>query len=186
MAQHDAFGPPGRAGSVDDARELVRIAIDVLNGAGTPRQPGGDALQARVVLGVLVGLGLSVGMVFWFDLRLLGFALGSAPVSRVYRRLIPWATSGFVVMFTSGALLFTGFATAAYQSPFFRIKVSALLLAAANAAFYHLVTERRGRSWDDDATPPAAARLAGLVSMALWTTVILCGRLMAYTMYSRP
>jgi hypothetical protein len=60
------------------------------------------------------------------------------------------------------------------------------VLAAANAAFYHLVTERGGRSWDDDATPPAAARLAGLVSMALWATVIMCGRLMAYTMYSRP
>ena len=133
----------------------------------------------------VMGLVLSVGMILWFDLRLLGLALGSAPVSRVYRRLIPWATSGFVVMFSSGALLFTGFASAAYQSPFFRIKVSALLLAAANAAFYHLVTERGGRSWDDDATPPAAARLAGLVSMALWATVILCGRLMAYTMYSQ-
>jgi len=134
----------------------------------------------------IMALVLSVGMILWFDLRLVGLALGSAPVSRVYRRLIPWATTGFVVMFSSGALLFTGFASAAYQSPYFRIKMSALVLAAANAAFYHLVTERGGRSWDDDATPPAAARLAGLVSMALWATVIMCGRLMAYTMYSRP
>jgi len=131
----------------------------------------------------LMGLLFSVGMILWFDLRLLGLALGSVPVSRVYRRLIPWATTGFVVMVTTGAMLFTGYASAAYQNPFFRIKVSALLLAAANALFYHLVNERGRESWDAYPVPPRRARVAGLVSIALWATVIMCGRLMAYTMY---
>jgi hypothetical protein len=154
------------------------------SGVGTLVRESLYGFQILVAIHVM-GLVLSVGMILWFDLRLLGLALGSAPVSRVYRRLIPWATTGFLVMFSSGALLFTGFASAAYRSPFFRIKVSVLLLLALNAAFYHLVTERGGRSWDHDAVPPRAARLAGLVSMALWATVIMCGRLMAYTMYDR-
>jgi len=137
-----------------------------------------------ILVGIhLMGLLFSVGMILWFDLRLLGLALGSAPVSRVYRRLIPWATAGYVVMVTTGAMLFTGFASAAYQNPFFRIKVSALILAGANALFFHLVTERGRESWDDNPVPPRRARLAGLVSIALWATVIMCGRLMAYTMY---
>ena len=74
----------------------------------------------------IMGLVLSVGMLVWFDLRLLGVALQSAAGLRVYRRLIPWASAGFLVMFISGALLFTGYASAAYQNTFFRIKVSAL------------------------------------------------------------
>jgi len=154
-------------------------------GIGTMVRESLYGFQILVAIHVM-GLVLSVGMILWFDLRLLGLTLGSASVSRVYRRLIPWATSGFLVMVGSGALLFTGFASEAYQNPFFRIKVSALLLAAANAAFYHLVTERGKRTWDDDTVPPTAARLAGLVSMALWATVIMCGRLMAYTMYDGP
>jgi hypothetical protein len=131
----------------------------------------------------IMGLVLSVGMLVWFDLRLLGVALQSAPVSRVYRRLIPWASAGYGVMFLSGAILFTGYATQAYQNTFFRIKVAALLLAGINAAFYHLVTERDRPAWDEAPQVPSAARTAGALSIALWATVILCGRLMAYTMY---
>jgi hypothetical protein len=131
----------------------------------------------------LMGLALSVGTLMWFDLRLLGVALQSAAVSRVYRRLMPWTFAGFVVMVVSGALLFTGYASSAYGNVYFRIKVASIAVAAANAAFYHLFTERNGHLWDVNSVPPAAARRAGLVSLVAWAVVILCGRMMAYTMY---
>lgn len=130
----------------------------------------------------ILGLGLSVGALLWFDLRLLGAVLPSVPVTRVYRQVIPWASAGFCVMFSTGALLFTGYASSAFVNPYFRIKMAALGLAALNAAFYHVVTERNVRLWEAG-TPPSAARLAGVVSIVLWATVIVCGRLMAYTMY---
>jgi len=137
-----------------------------------------------ILVGIhIIALVFSVGTLVWFDLRLLGVAFQGAPVSRVYRRVMPWATSGFVVMFLSGGLLFVGYASAAYQNVFFRIKISALALAALNAVLYHLVTERGRVAWDTQARPPAAARVAGLVSILLWATVILCGRLMSYTMF---
>lgn len=131
----------------------------------------------------IMGLTLSVGMFVWFDLRLLGVALEASAVSRVYRRLMPWAMAGFLVMFLSGALLFTGYASTAYQNAFFRIKMSAIALAGVNALFYHRVTERGRDAWNTDAIPPAAARVAGMVSIVLWAIVILCGRMMSYTMY---
>jgi hypothetical protein len=131
----------------------------------------------------LVGLVLSVGTLLWFDLRLLGLALQSIPVSRVYRLVIPWAACGFGVMVTSGALLFVGYAPAAYANTFFRIKLIAMLLAAANAARFHLVTERGRELWDGDRRPPRAAGTAGLLSLLLWAIVIVCGRAIAYTMY---
>jgi hypothetical protein len=131
----------------------------------------------------LMGIMMSAGMIVWFDLRLLGVVLPAVPVSTVYRRLIPWTAVGFLVMLTTGALLFTGYATKALGNPFFRIKVAALVLAGVNAAAYHAITERRLSLWDAAASPPSAARAAGFISIAAWTTVILCGRLMAYTMY---
>lgn len=133
----------------------------------------------------ILGLAVSVGTVVWFDLRLLGLTMPGARVSRVYRQLMPWAFTGFAIMFGSGSLLLAGFATRAYGNLFFRIKVVALVLAGVNALAYHLVTERQLPQWDEAMRPPLAARAAGLISIVLWATVILGGRMTAYTMYSR-
>ena len=137
-----------------------------------------------VIVGLhLLGLALAIGSLVWFDLRLVGAVLTSVPVSRVYRQLMPWAASGFVVSFVTGGMLFAGYATAAYGNPYFRVKMAALVLAGINAAFYHLVTERGRAAWDHTAPPPAAVRAAGAISLLVWAIVIVSGRLMAYTMY---
>jgi uncharacterized protein DUF6644 len=131
----------------------------------------------------IIGLTVSVGTLFWFDLRLAGVSMPSCAVSALYRRLMPWTLVGFCVMFISGLLLFTGFATKAYVNVYFRLKLLAILLAGVNALFYHLVTERRIAHWNDAAQPPWPARCAGIVSIVIWTFVIMAGRMMSYTMF---
>ena len=131
----------------------------------------------------LLGLGLSVGMVVWFDLRLLGKVLTATPVSQVYRRLAPWMMTGFVLMFTSGATIFVGFASAAYSNPYFRIKLATIALAGLNAAVFHFSTQKRLAGWDAWTHPPAGARAAGAISILSWIGVVLAGRMMSYTMF---
>jgi hypothetical protein len=133
----------------------------------------------------ILGLTLSVGTVVWFDLRLLGVSMSRVAVSQVYRRLMPWAFGGFAVMFMTGGLLLSGFATSAYGNLYFRAKMIALLLAGVNALVYHTVTERRIAQWDAAARIPWPARMAGLISVTLWAMVIMAGRMVAYTLYSR-
>ena len=130
----------------------------------------------------IMGLTLSIGTLVWFDLRLLGVSMQGHLASALYRRLMPWMFTGFAVMFISGFLLFAGFATAAYDNLYFRIKVAAMLLAAVNAFVYHRVTERRIAQWDAG-VPPTGARAAGLVSICVWAVVIVAGRMMSYTMF---
>jgi hypothetical protein len=138
----------------------------------------------QIVVAVhLMGLGLSVGMVIWFDLRLLGKVLTGSPVSLVYRRLMPWMMVGFAMMFVSGAAIFTGYATAAYNNPYFRAKLAMMALAGLNAAFFHVHTQRRLAGWDGWTHPPAPARAAGAISIASWVIVVLAGRMMSYTMF---
>jgi hypothetical protein len=131
----------------------------------------------------LIGITVSAGIVAWWDLRLLGVSMSDVPVSTVYRRLMPIAFGGFLVMFVSGGFLLAGYATAAYDNVYFRMKMVALLLAAVNAAVYHRITERTVGQWDTGTRPPLGARLAGLTSLGLWTAVILAGRMMSYTMF---
>jgi hypothetical protein len=64
----------------------------------------------------------------------------------------------------------------------FLVKMSALLVAAVNALVYHRVTERRMDGWSA-ATLPRGARVAALISIGAWAAVIVCGRLMSYTLY---
>ena len=54
--------------------------------------------------------------------------------------------------------------------------------AAINAAVYHVMTERRVAAITAGSLP-VAARAAGLISLSVWTVVILAGRMMSYTMF---
>lgn len=130
----------------------------------------------------IMGLTLSIGTLVWFDLRLLGVSMQGHRASAMYRRLMPWMFTGFAMMLVSGFMLLAGFATAAYDNVYFRIKVAAMLLAALNAFVYHRFTERRIAQWDAGA-PPTGARAAGLVSIGVWAVVIIAGRMMSYTMF---
>jgi uncharacterized protein DUF6644 len=132
----------------------------------------------------ILGLTVSVGTLVWFDLRLAGVTMPRCPVSSLYRRLIPWTLVGFGLMFLSGLLLFTGFATKAYGNVYFRIKLTAIVLAGVNALVYHRMTERRIAHWNDAARPPMPARLAGVISIVVWTIAIMAGRMMSYTMFN--
>ncbi len=109
----------------------------------------------------IMGIMLSVGMLVWFDLRLLGVSMLANRASLMYRRLMPWMFTGFAMMFISGGMLLAGYATSAYSNLYFRIKVVAMLLAALNAFAYHFMTERRIAQWDADATPPTRRPLRG-------------------------
>jgi hypothetical protein len=138
---------------------------------------------AIVVAVHILGLAFSAGVVIWFDLRLLGVSMAGIPVSLLYRRLMPWLVAGFGIMFASGAVLLASFATAAYGNTYFWIKMTALVMAGVNAFVYHRVTERSAAAWDDHRRPPLPARIAGIVSVTIWASVIVAGRMMSYTMF---
>lgn len=130
----------------------------------------------------IVGLIFSVGTLLWVDLRMLGLCLPGQPLSGVYRALARWFVVGFGVMFLSGAALFAGFATSAYENTYFRIKIAVIVLAGINAAVFHAMVKRMPADADAGA-PPGAVRLAGTLSIVFWGVVILCGRMMSYTLF---
>lgn len=130
----------------------------------------------------VLGLALSVGTVVWFDLRLLGVAMRTRPVSEVFGDLKGWMFAGFGLMLVTGALLFTSHATKAYANPYFRAKMALLLLAGVNMAVFHLTIDRRRSEWNHAPIPPLPARAAGLLSLVLWFSVVAAGRFVAYGM----
>lgn len=128
----------------------------------------------------LLALPLSVGLILFFDLRLLGLALRSGLAPKPLSILLRWSRIGFVVMFTTGGLLFVTQAEKAYGNPFFRAKMLLLLLLGVNAAIYQVIFFPRMARWDSVDRIPLGARVCAGLSLVFWIGVIVCGRTMAY------
>jgi len=151
--------------------------------------PGSIALHESrymflVVLTVhVLTLCVFVGTAVMLDLRLLGWTLQRVPASEVVARLLPWTGGGFLVMITSGALLFYAAPVLRYQNLFFRLKMVTLVLALVNAGVFDRTVYRKVAEWDIDPIPPRGARVAGGLSLALWTVLITLGRMIPYQAY---
>ena len=129
----------------------------------------------------VLGIAVSAGAILWFDLRALGLNMLDMRISEVYRQINVYMTTGFILMFITGTLLFWARAADSYTNVYFRIKVAGLLLAGANAMYFNFKTKRGIGGWDTAGRPPFNVRMAGLASIVLWAAVIASGRLMAYT-----
>ena len=129
----------------------------------------------------VLGLGISVGAIFWFDLRAMGLNMRHMRVSEVYRQINNWMIGGFLAMVVTGVLLFWARAAGSYANPYFLIKMTTMGLAGVNAWYFNTRTSRGIAGWDTAAKPPRNVRLAGLASIVLWAIVIAAGRMMAYT-----
>jgi hypothetical protein len=129
----------------------------------------------------VLSIAMSVGMIMWFDLRLMGLNMRNRRVSEVFRGVYWWMVGGFTAAIISGLLLFWAEADRAFPNIFARLKFIGLLFAGLNILYFHKRTQSNQSEWDDRPIPPLKARLAGFLSITWWVVVIAAGRLMAYT-----
>jgi hypothetical protein len=126
---------------------------------------------------------LFFGTIAMVDLRLLGWILRGVPVSEFARRVLPWTIAGFIIMVITGTLLVYAIPVRTYQSIFFRGKMLLLVLAGLNVWFFHSRIYPKVASEEVGSTPPKAARVAGAVSLVLWSCIIFSGRMIAYNWF---
>ena len=60
-------------------------------------------------------------------------------------------------------------------------KMCILAVAGLNMAIFHLGIYRRIGEWDETFPVPLPARVAGFLSLALWTAVVFLGRWIGFT-----
>lgn len=128
----------------------------------------------------VLGITLLIGTIALLDLRMLGLALRHLSVTRIARTVLPLTWAGFVVMFTSGFLLFWAEAAKNYTNPAFRVKIILLILVGLNPLIFHTTIYRRVHEWELLAVSPWRARVAAIASLTLWTGILAAGRAIAY------
>ncbi|QBZ89776.1 hypothetical protein EPZ47_13940 [Pseudomonas viciae] len=128
----------------------------------------------------IIGFSVLVGAVVMFDLRILGLSTGIA-VTALARHLLPWAVAALLLIVPAGLMMFSAHPHDFAGNKVFVLKLCLIAAAGINALLFHVGTYRSVEQWNTGHKAPSLARIQALASMMLWTSVILCGRLLAYT-----
>jgi hypothetical protein len=120
--------------------------------------------------GHVLGVALLVGAILPMDLRLIGLWRRDIATPVVLRLLRPVAACGAGVAIVTGLCLFSVQASDYAVMPLFWLKMALVGLGLGHAL------AQRGLA----AAPPSRQRRAGALSLALWPSVLLCGRLLGY------
>lgn len=127
---------------------------------------------AAVSAAHILALALLAGAILSLDLRLAGLWRG-VPLAPLDRVLAPVAAAGLSLAVASGVLLFITRAVEYADLPLFVVKLALIAAGTVHAAAVRL----RGALPNRDA---AALRRIGLTSAAIWLSVLVCGRMLAF------
>jgi len=115
------------------------------------------------------GLSLWVGTNLALDLRLLGIGKKRQTASQLSDALFAWNWLGFCIAVAGGFMLFASAATKYIPNPAFEIKLGILIPVGI---ILHIVNQQKARTWGQTSETPMAAKLAGLLELLIWFSVI--------------
>jgi hypothetical protein len=124
----------------------------------------------------LVALGFLAGALLMVDLRLLGKGFSQQPTARVARDARPWLIGSLVAMVLTGIPQFMSLATKEYESQYFRWKMGFLL----TALIFTFTVRRLVAYAPEGRFGGAISKVVALVSIGLWTSVAINGRLIGF------
>src|SRR4051794_22901778 len=126
-----------------------------------------------------IGLALVIGIVGFFDLRLIGF-FRRIPV-RAAHELMPFALLGFGVNLVTGLVFLIGHPEQYVHNIAWWYKVGSLAVAGLNAGVFELagIGALTGPLGAGDDTP-LLAKAVGAVSIAAWFSVLYWGRVLPF------
>ena len=130
----------------------------------------------------VLAITLVIGSITLVDLRLIGVRSLNRPISKISDELLPITWLAFTIAAISGGLLFTSNSLGYSQNFYFLFKMTLLVLAGINMLCFQFIIGRNLSHWDHLGKLPTSARIAGYVSLALWMSIVICGRWIGYTL----
>ena len=121
----------------------------------------------------IVGFAIAMGTIFMVDLRLIGIGMRRRLSSQLSKDLAPWTLGGLAAALMSGPLIFSSDPNMYMNNTSFQFKMGALLVA-----LLYQYTVHRKVAFSDPS--PVVGALAGIVSVALWVSVVAGGIFIAF------
>ncbi len=125
-----------------------------------------------------LGLCLLFGSLLVIDLRTLGFA-PKLPIKSI-DVLITITLIGFLLNLATGLLFVVGDPGRYFVNIAFKIKMGLIVVAGINALIYILAVQPKIHAGSDSKDLPSYAKMVAIVSLVIWTSVIVLGRFIPY------
>jgi hypothetical protein len=162
------------------ANALNTISDWPISAAMRGETPGTEWLFPIVETLHVMALSIVFGSIAMVDLRLLGISSRDSEVSQLVGEVLPWTWSAWGVAALCGTLMFLAKAETYLGNLQFRLKLLCMALAAVNMLVFHFGAYRQVGRWNLG-NPPSSAKLAGGLSLSLWTGVVFFGRWVGFT-----
>lgn len=111
------------------------------------------------------------------DLRLMGVAGKSQPISRMVDRFVPWVWRVLLILFATGVVLTIGEPERELLNWAFRTKMAMVATVSLITLAVQLMNKRDATFWENRRIAAAAV---GVVSLLLWVGIVTAGRWIAY------
>jgi len=125
-------------------------------------------------------LAMTFGTIAILDLRMLGLASANRPFTRV-AEVLKWTWAAFGLTVLTGGLMFITNASVYFSNRQFQWKMALIALSGLNMLIFERTCGRNVRRWDNDKTAPPSGKLAAILSLVLWISVIFLGRWIGFT-----
>lgn len=159
---------------------LEQALISVENLAFASALRNSTFMYPVVNAGHILGVSLLVGGIVPLDLRLIGF-WRTYPVMVFVDVLRITSAIGLALAVVCGVLLFATAAVDYAGSTLFQAKIALVLLGVLNALVLGRVVKHQDiRSLPMEAPMPSVLRAGAVLSLAVWISVLLLGRLLGY------
>jgi hypothetical protein len=140
-----------------------------------------SSLAYPIILSLhLTGMGLFGGMIAMTDLRILGLAMTQRPMADVHNQLRPYKHLGLTLVVLCGATLAWSKAAIYWPNPFFKMKLACLALVALHALAFRGPVYKSLGDMDKFGKATAVAKLAAVLSLFLWISLVGAGRWIGY------
>jgi len=124
----------------------------------------------------VLALTLVFGSIALVDLRLVGLVEPGRDPRQLLQQWLPFTWAGFALAAATGTTMIFANPSGYFTNFFFQGKLVLLLLAGINMIAFHFIASPRL------AVPGALApRISGAVSLTLWTSIIVFGRWIGFT-----
>jgi hypothetical protein len=152
------------------AFDFLRIPTDVL--IALDNRPFHFAIQPfhyLIRIAHILSMAAFFGGIVFLDLRLMGLRSKIA-IHSLSEHILPWIYGLFAVTILTGIPLFLYDPVHVGSHAYFAPKIVLLMFGLVNAAVFHKIT--RLDTLTAEVATPWSARIAGLVSILLWSSVI--------------
>jgi hypothetical protein len=127
----------------------------------------------------LVAIGVALGSVLMVTLRILGWAGREESLARMNQRFGPWLTWALVVLLLTGIVMIVGEPARELLTLSFWLKMILIAIGTGAAVVFQRAVRRHQQHWDVAAGGTGVRALA-VVTLLIWLTIVVLGRLIAY------